>query len=153
MQFDPASATPVECCGVICDEKRLMEVEHGRVAVFIARQDVQQIALRDGLQAPHPIIQFVIGLCLVSLALIPIMHLIEWATHGGTFFDAELWIVAFFVVIGVYLVFTAFRRGLFFEVRTPGGTKRLTFHKRPQPEILDPFVKSIEQRYGLHIQR
>jgi hypothetical protein len=153
MQSEPASAPPIECCGVICEERRLMEIEHGSVAVLIPRQDLQQIALRNGFQSPHPIIQFLLGVCLVSLGVIPILHLIDWALHGGTLFDTELWVVAFFVVIGICLICAALRRGLFFEVRTPSGTKRLAFHKHPDPQILDAFVKSIEQRYGLRIDR
>lgn len=150
----PTTATnpATECCGVICDDARLVEIEDGSVAVSIPRQDVKRIGLRDGILAPHPIIQTIFGLALASLAYFPVRHLIHWLQHGGTLFTFEIWVIAF-ASIGAWLVVTALRRGVFFEVETAQGTKRLAFQKRPEAAALDAFVKSIEQRYGMRVEK
>ena len=78
--------------------------------------------------------------------------MIHWLQHGGTLFTLEIWVIAF-ASIGVWLIFTAFRRGVFLEVETVQGTKRLAFQKRPEAAMLDAFVKLVEQRYGTRVEK
>ncbi len=151
-QSKTATNPAIECCGVICNDAGLIEIENGSVAVSIPRQDVKRITLREGFLAPRPVIQTVFGLVLASLAYFPVRHLFHWLQHGGAFLTLEIWVI-FFALIGVWLIFTAFRRGVFFEVETVRGTKRLAFQKRPEGAALDAFVKSIEQRYGTCVEK
>jgi hypothetical protein len=152
MQSATGINSAIECCGIVCDDARLEEIEDGSVAVSIPWQNVKRITLRDGILAPHPILQIVFGLAFASLAYFPVRHLIDWLQHGGTLFTLELWVIAF-ASIGVWFTLTAFRRGLFFEVETVQGTKRLVFQKHPEPALLDNFVKSIEKRFGTRVEK
>ena len=121
--------TPIplaEYCGIRCTERSLCEIDSGKVMVTVPRQDITRITLRYGTQAPHPVIQVVMGLLLTGLGYFPIAHLIDWLRHGGAFLTLEAWIVPF-PVVGILTVIGAFKRGYFLLVDERQGSKRLSF--------------------------
>lgn len=150
MSPPPIANSVIECCGVNCDDNQLFEREAGCVVITVPRRDIKQLTLCDGLLAPHPNLQIMLGLLLASLAYLPIRHLIPWFRDGGIFFTIELGIIAI-ALIGVWLVISAFRRGLFLEAETESGVRRLQFDRHPAPSELESFLKAVERRYSLRI--
>jgi hypothetical protein len=143
---------PIECHGIVCDEKRLSEIDSGSVMVAVDRHDIQRITSRYGLVSPHPMLQVVMGSALTALACFPAAHLIDWIRHGGAFFTAEAFVIPF-AVIGLWLVFSTFRKGRFLEVESARGRKRLAFQRDADPAAVDRFLAAIEERYALRIER
>lgn len=152
MPSTTVAPSTIECDGIRCDDARLAEIENGRVIVSVYREDLTHIALQDGILAPRPILQTILGFGLAALGYYPARHLIEWLQQGGRIFTVELWLIVF-ALVGLWLMFTAFRRGVFLEVGTVHGIKRLPFRKHPEAAALDGFVTSIEQRYGIPVLR
>ena len=142
----------IECCGIRCSEQNLSEIDTGKIMVTVPRQEVRRITLRHGTQAPHPVLQFVMGLALIGPGYFPARHLVHWLRHGGTFLSDELWIIPF-VVAGVWMAFSAFSRGYFLEVELQQGSKRLAFDHEPAFTELEKFLGNVEKCYGLAIVR
>jgi hypothetical protein len=142
----------IECCGVRCDDKQLVEVEDGRVMVSVERHCVRQITLRYGVMSPHPILQGLIGMVLASLGFIPAAHLIEWSLHGGEFLAIEAGLVGLSVV-GIWLIATSLRRGYFLEVQEKSSRKRLQLRPAPEAEKLASFVRAVEEAWGVNVAR
>src|SRR5215204_1734893 len=141
-----------ECGGVVCEEQRLREIEDGQVMVSVDRPDIQRIALKKGLVAPHPVLQSGMGLLLLLPGYFVIAHLVNWARHGGTFFTAEAF-VAPLVAAGIWMLITAFRRGMFLEVDATGARKRFVFRRGTGAAEIERFAATIEHHYRLRVSR
>lgn len=141
-----------EYCGIRVTDKSLSEIDSGRIMVIVDKQAIRNITLRYGFQAMHPAPQIIVGWALILLGYFPLLHFIHWAQHGGVFIDLEAWIIPF-AAIGGWLVYSATKRGYFLEVGQDKGTKRLTFSGKPNPGDLGAFLTTIEQDYGLKIER
>jgi hypothetical protein len=148
------SASPsVECCGLRCINGSLSEIDSARVMVAVPCQSVQRIALRYGLQAPHPIRQSIVGAILLGLGCFPLMHLIHGLRHGGVFIDLEAWLIPL-PVAGGWALAGALKRGLYLEVhQRHGSTCRLAFDRDPEPEALQQLLASIERSCGVAVAR
>lgn len=141
-----------QCGGVLCDERRLGELADGAVLVSINCSDIQRVALKHGVQAPHPLIQSAFGLVLTLVGLVPVVHFVAWMMVGGTFHALEA-CLAVFALIGPWLIFTAFRRGYYLQVDGPEGRKRLDFARSVRPEDVDQFITLVERAHPLKVVR
>jgi hypothetical protein len=146
------AAVSTECCGVRCTPQGLAEVDSGSVVVQVQKDDVQALTLRHGLQAPHPVLQVLMGCALVALGYLPAAHLVQWFRRGGTFFTIEAFVIPF-VFLGMSMVVSALRCGHFLEVEQRNDRKRLAFRPRPDPDDLERFVEEAERCLGLKITR
>jgi hypothetical protein len=143
---------PIEHCGIRCTAEALLEFEGGRLMVTIPRNEIQRIGIRYGIQAPHPMLQVILGLGLASVAYFPLRELIDWLRHGGTLFTV-VDLLLFLPIVGAWTAWEALKRGYFFEVQSSAGIKRLAFAKKPQPAALDEMIAFIEQNYGIAVLR
>lgn len=143
---------PLTCGGVICEPERLTEIEAGRIMVLVDRKDIQHLRLRHGLVSPHPVLQLIAGAVLTALGYFPAAHFIDWFRHGGTFFEAEAYVVPF-VIIGLWLGIGTFRRAYILDVATSAGRKRLAFSGSTELAEITRFLDAIEQHYALNVER
>jgi hypothetical protein len=141
-----------ECCGIRCTEQSLCEIEGGSVMVTVAPKDVRRVRLRHGVQAPHPLLQVVMGVLLIGFGYFPATHFVHFVRHGGVFFEVEALIIPL-VFLRARLVARALKRGHFLEVEEATGVKRLLFQRTPSPRILDGFLADVERCYGFKIER
>ena len=127
-------------------------MEGGSVVIEVARDDVQRVTLRHGLQAPHPLLQILMGCALVAAGYFPAAHLIHWFRHGGTFFTFEAFVIPF-AFLGLSMVVTALRSGYYLDVEERQGRKRLLFRPEPNAGDLQRFADDAERCLGLRITR
>lgn len=142
---------PFQCCGIVCNEKGLFEMSGARALVKASRETIQRITVGRGVQAQHPILQVWIGLALIMAGYFPVVHIFRWL-HGGTLLTVELWMIPL-VALGIWLVLSAFKCGYFVDVQLPRERKRLVFNAKPGLDALNRFISSIEQCYGIRIDR
>jgi predicted outer membrane lipoprotein len=152
MQTGETSTLPTAYCGIRCTEQKLCEIDSGRVMVLVAKEDIRRITLRYGTQAPHPMLQVIMGVILIGLGYFPALHFIHWLQHGGVFFTLEGWIMPL-VVAGAWAIISALKRGYFLEIEQDQGTKRLAFGKKPEPVELERFVGEVERWCGVRVSR
>ncbi|HZL34649.1 MAG TPA: hypothetical protein VFC78_05010 [Tepidisphaeraceae bacterium] len=152
MESVSADASPIEFAGIRCSAEQLLEIDSGRVMVLVSRPDILRIAACHGLQALHPIIQFVAGVIVTAIGLIPVPYIIGWIHHGGTLIlGSKLLLVL--APIGLWLIAESFARGYFLRIETTKGSKRLAFHGKPRAHDVEMFLQSVENRFGYKIER
>jgi hypothetical protein len=144
------ATTPLSCGGITCDANGLQEFDGSRLMAAVTREEIRSIRFQHGTLAPHPIIQSILGAALSVVGFYPLKHLIHWARHGGTFFEGEAWFVVF-LVIGLYLLWTAFRRGYYLLVESTQGKKRFVFRPGTPPAELQAFVAALGEWLGMKI--
>src|SRR5262249_24110380 len=111
----------VEGGGVECDDRRFAEVADGKVMGWVDRQDIQRITAKEGLLAPHPFFQIVLGAALSALGYFPAAHLYHFLTDRGSVGDGSMFYSAEALtiplgLIGVWLILSVLRRGRYLEV-------------------------------------
>lgn len=145
-------AFPLECGGVICEERRLIELDAKRVLVSVDRTDIKSIRSRFGVLSMHPVLQVMVGSGLALLGYFPLLHLIHWVRFGGAMLEVEVFAIPF-ALLGLWLALTAFRQGTFLDIETPAGVKRLSFNRSTDRSQIELFVNAIESLYGIKAER
>ncbi len=147
-----AQSKPLELNGIVLTDKNLVEISGGKPMVRVDREDIQQITLRHGLIAPHPLIQCIAGLAMVGIGYYPYRMFLHWQRDGGAF-HLGFAMVTPFVFLGAWLIFTTFKRGYFLDVQLQSDRKRLTFDATPTSQALESFVARLESELGMKILR
>ena len=142
----------LECGGVVCDERHIVEVAGGRTMSAVDRTDIQRMALRHGIVSPHPVRQFLLGSALVALAYFPTAHLVHWALHGGSILSQEVWCIPF-AFIGFWIVATAMRCGWFLEIESTKRRKHIAFARTADLASIEDFIAQVQRAYGTQIER
>jgi hypothetical protein len=141
----------IELAGVRFTPDDVTELDGGQMMVKVPRRDIQGIVLRHGFHSAHPLLQVVAGAVLAAIGLLPTWHFTNWLLHGGTFITVEALLMGF-VFIGPWLMVNAAKRGLYLEVRTEGGTRKLAFDGKLDPGQLETCLAAAEQLLGYSIE-
>jgi hypothetical protein len=107
------------------------KVQDGRPLYTIPRTEVRSARLENGLLARHPVFQAVFGIavtCACGAWLIVSIKLL--LQHVMTIWAAAAFPLA---ALGPWILFDAFRRGCFLDVRTDKGRFKITVARRLTP--------------------
>ena len=141
---------PLQCSGIACIEEEICELDHGGVRVSVRIEEVRRITLGYGHQTLHPRAQNIIGLICLALGAWGIFHLLHWLIFGAALnlFQAVLLLFGF---LGVALIVTARRRGLYLDIDSTKGLHRFAFHGTPSPQELNKFLDTLDQHVAVPI--
>lgn len=135
--------------GIRFSEKLLAELDRGRPVVRITRGDVRHIALRWGFQAPRPFVQTVLGAgLLLGGVFILVKIILELRAHGGEISGRLLIGLVIVGLFGGWLLFEAFKRGYYLEVRTEKRAEKLRFSRQLSREEIEEFIASVRSQMG-----
>jgi hypothetical protein len=142
----------IEFCGIRCTSERLYEIDSGRIMVEVSKRDVQWIKLRYGLQAPHPLFQFIVGVVVASPGLWGAMAFVKLASGGEKLLKYAALMVPM-AVVGAFVAISALKRGYFLDIELSQGHKRIAFHRRPHAEGMTTFLAAVEAKLERRIER
>ena len=140
-----------QCASIRCNARNLTEWDAGRRVLIVPLADIQRITLRHGVFAPHPLLLTLFGLALAAMGSVPFVHFILVARDGGHFTAYEIPLVSL-LVIGLVVVFTAFRRGFFLLVETDRGHSRLRFPAKTSGDEIKAFVADLSRQFNLRTE-
>ncbi len=146
-----ATSERFEYEGVRFGDEGVADVEGGRVGLYVPRAQIDRLTVRYGARSLHPILQLVMGLLLVGLGLLPAIHLVMWAVKGGTIHLLEVAMIVM-LIIGVWLIIDAPRRGYLIDVAGSGGRKRLLFASGASKTGVEAFAGRARERFGYDVQ-
>jgi hypothetical protein len=127
----------------------IAELDRGRSVIRIPREDVRRIALCWGFQAPRPFVQAVLGIGLLLAGIYILVRIImELMAHGGQVVGRLLIGLVIVGLLGGWLLFEAFKRGYYLEVRTEKRTEKLRFNRRLSRAEIEEFVASVRSQMG-----
>src|SRR5688572_26863022 len=141
---------PLECSGIACIDEDICEMDHGGVRVRVKIDDVRRLTLGFGHQTLHPRLENIVGITLLVPGAWAVFHLIHWAIFGAplSIYQAILLLCGF---LGISLIMTARRRGLYIDVDSTKGRHRFAFHKTPSLHELHAFLDSLDQHLAVPI--
>ena len=148
----PMPSLPVTCGQIRLTDQTLMETDGGTPLIMIPRREITGIRFRHGFVSPHPVLQFVFGAALLSLGVLPTVHILYWLRHGGPFFSHEVWFYSL-AFIGLYTAFTAFRRDHVLDVTHAGRRTRVAFGRRTTPTGINQFFPVLEVQLAIRIEQ
>jgi len=139
------------CCGVACLEENICEMDGTGVAVRVPIGEVRSVTLGHGYQAPHHIIQLILGGLLIVPGFWAGFVLIRWALHRGDFGIPDGIFLAI-ALAGIWLVATALAKGYYLDVHTTAGRRRLRFDENVTPEEIRSFLPTLDVHLGVPIE-
>jgi len=149
----PETTVPrIECCGLVCDEQRLAEVDGRRIVALALRHELHHIRSRYGFTSPHPVLQIILGSGLTLGACAVLTPIMDWLNHGGVL-PLELVYFIPMGIIGLWLLISAFRRRHFLEAVTDDGRTRLVFDRSADAAKIDAFVTGVERFWQIRVTR
>jgi nitrogen fixation-related uncharacterized protein len=139
--------------GVRFSAEELAEVDsRGHPVLRIPRSRIRQVELRWGRQAARPLVQLVLGVAFAGTGGgIEIAMILEWLRHGGTIIDLVVVGLAMMALLGVWLLWTALRRGFYLDVQTDSRAEKICFDRRLSREEVEAFLDEARQRLGYQI--
>ncbi len=147
----PAASDRLEFCGLRVTPKSLSSIERGHAAVVVPCKTITRIRLCAGHLAPHPILLFVLGLLLIAAGVISLMALFGWLIGGGVF-HLPLAAMSAMSIVGGSMLRNSLRRGVYLEVTSSAGRKRLACDAADVVEI-EPFLVLPEEAVGVKVER
>lgn len=126
------------------------------VGVKFARWDqVETLRLRDGYLSPHPLLQIGFGIGLAASTAVPCAFLVGLLSDtGGSasglavgIFGLGLWMSA--LPLGLFLAWTALRKGPYLEVRTRSGLEKFPVGDALDPPQITEGIREVERRFGV----
>lgn len=123
----------------------------------VASGDIQRIVLRYGIEAPRPIIQCLLGLAILGFSLTPLLNLrgvfesavIERPWRFLGFYDA---FVLSLSILGVWLIWSAWRRRYYLEVTTRTSTIRVFFVRQPERASAEQVLRAAGTQFGYSVE-
>lgn len=129
----------------------ISEVFNGEPVVHILRDHIVRIELKKAIGAERPVPQFIFGLVLIGLGFYFSRVLLFWLLYGGTLLlDLSIWF-SVCLPVGVWVVFSAFRKRVLLHVYTDGDSRKLLFKKRHAYSELKAFVSELNNRFGYQV--
>jgi len=136
----------IECCGIACIGDSICEVEDGRISLRVRIEEVKRIVLGYGFQSPHPILQTILALMLITVGLFAAYDFFEAMVGGGAFRKVggklEGGLIAF-GLIGVWLLAKVVNRGFYLDVFCSTGRRRLGFDDTGSREKVRDFLGAL----------
>jgi hypothetical protein len=140
----------LQCSGIACVEDDICEMDQDSVKVRVKIDDVRRLTLGYGFQTLHPKLQNIFGMVLLAPGAWGLYHLLHWAVFGGPLLIYEA-IPLGFAFVGLWLIATARRRGLYLDIDTTKGRHRFAFHQTPSLQELHAFLNSLDQHLAVPI--
>ncbi len=129
---------------------RVLHLEDGHIVKSIKKASIQRITVKNGFQAPHPIVQSSMGLVVSLVGLFPILHIAFVVIFGGMFWGHEAFLAAA-LLLGPWLLYDAFKRGYSLRVKFHRGSESWPFTGNPTAEEMTQFLNVARQRYGYEV--
>lgn len=132
------SSTEVRFLNIVVSEKGLSEFAGNRRVVFIARDRVQLVEIKHGLQAERPLLQGITASLLLLLGTVGAFVL----TDGGL--AALRWGLGFlfFGALGAWLLWESLRRGYYLRVVCVDDSRKLAIRGRVQKLGFREFIQN-----------
>lgn len=128
-----------EYLGVQFSQKGVALVDSGKKLVFVPKEKIRQIHLRQGFQAERPLVQLGFSIVLILIGLYPLPHLFLWLIVGGTAYDFEF-LLLLLIPVGLWFVKDGLKKGLYFELIMDDDKRKIPFQKQPEKRILEMFI-------------
>ncbi|HOX07184.1 MAG TPA: hypothetical protein PK280_12340 [Planctomycetota bacterium] len=145
------AAEPIEYCGVWIGAGELAEVDGGRTALAVRREDLDSARLCRGWQAERPWVLLGFGAILLALGLIPVPCVVLWLIHGGGI-SSTLPLLLIWLPFGGWALYRAASRGFYLAIRCHEGSRKLAFSRRADRANIEAFLKEAERRFGYAFQ-
>lgn len=139
--------THCELASVRIDEDGLAELDGLRRISSIPRAEVRGLELVYASAAERPAVTALLGLAFSSVGLFPFAFFFLIFTRGGSM-DINLFWFSGFAVLGVWLLWFAFKPRHVLLVRTAGGTRKLAFQRSASHEDIVRFITESVPRFG-----
>jgi hypothetical protein len=143
----------VVCEGVEFRIDGIWSIEVGAMKKLIPADEIQHISLRRGVEAPRPLVQTAVGVVIFGFGCTPFLNIsrfMEWSRHQFVpVYDA---LVLPLVILGVWLVYRAWRRGVFLEVQTPSSSRRVFFVRQPSTSSAVKALSEAGHRFGYSVE-
>lgn len=117
----------------------------------IHRSNVNRTVLRYGNQATRPVVQIIVGAILTLAIVWPFYHLWHVFKYGGKFFVGE-GAIGGFSIIGVWLIYSALKKGWYLELTTRRGIEKLAFHREVEISELQDFLARVHKNTDIIIE-
>jgi hypothetical protein len=146
-------AASVQKGGVRFAAKELAEVDRqSRPVLRIARERIQGIHLRQGMQAARPVLQLAVGsFCLIVGCLLEGGLLWSWFREGGLLHLEMAGGFLCLAALGGWLAATALRRGYYLEVGTARGIEKLRIDRGLTAGEIESFLQEARSRLGYEV--
>lgn len=138
------SESTVEYLGIQFSRKGIAQVDSGKKLLFISKEQIRQIKLRDGTQAERPVFQVIVSIVVVLLGMLPLPHLISWFLTGGNAKDFEF-LMLLLIPMGLWLAYEGVKQGLYFEIVMDHDTRKISFQKYPQEFLLKQMIEQAKK--------
>jgi hypothetical protein len=147
----PAVPEPLRYHGLDISEGAVSE-DHGSSVASIAREEIRSITLCWGLTGERIPAQIVFSLVFLAFGGVCVLTLLCWTPTIG---DILLKLPAGNVclILGVYALRNAFRRGYFLRIRTDREVRKLSFKRGAELEAIERFLQTANRTYGYSFDR
>lgn len=112
--------------------------------LFLAKQDIRQITLKQGFQSERPIAEVGFGFVIIGLGLYFFANFVLQAFMRGIIYLGQL-LSLFLLPIGGWFILDGLRKRLYFEVVLDGDQRKLPLGKNPDKHELRNFVSVASQ--------
>ncbi|UQA62114.1 hypothetical protein [Polyangium aurulentum] len=147
----PAAPEPLRYHGLDISEEAVSE-DHGGSVVSIAREEIRSITLCWGLTGERIPAQIVFALVCLAVGGVCASTLIYWTPTSGDI-PLELPAGSVSLILGVYALRNAFRRGYFLRIRTDREVRKLAFKGGAELEAIERFLQTANRTYGYAFDR
>jgi hypothetical protein len=142
--------THLEFASVRIGAEGLAEMDGARRLTFVPRTEIHGLELARASAAERPIVTALAGVVVLLVALFPFLFLFLVLTRGGHMRTSLFWLSAF-GVLGVWLLWFAFRSRYVLLVRTQAGTRKIVFHQSASHEDIVRFITEASPRFGYSV--
>ena len=116
----------------------------------ITRTSARSITVKNGFQAPYPVVQSLMGIIVLLAGLFPILHAVSVVLFGGRFYGLEAFLLAG-LYLGGFLIRESFKRGYSIRIKFYGGDESWPILDNPTPEEMRQFLSIVRGQYGYEI--
>jgi hypothetical protein len=149
--MDASNAQPsLVFSGIRLDPDAIALLERGEVAKRVPRVDVVGLELRHGFLSRHPFVQMVFGVGVIWLGHFPVDTLIRRFREGDATLDIVI-LGTVLVPLGIWLIYDAFERGHYLDMRTRVEGMRFPLSGRPTRDDVQGFLSTARADYGYDI--
>jgi len=147
-----ASPRTVGCDGVEFRHDGLWSLESG-ARRLVPAEDIQLVTLRRGVESPRPLTQTIAGIVVFAFGCTPLLNIsrfLEWVPRRRfvPFYDA---FVLPLTLLGIWLLWRAWRRSWFLEVQTRSSSTRVFFVQQPDPKAAERMLHEAGRRFGYSV--
>ncbi|MDB5035616.1 MAG: hypothetical protein JWQ98_2857 [Chlorobi bacterium] len=144
-------ADPIVYASVRVDEKGIMELDHGRRSVFVPRENVRSIELKQGSPAERPMVQLVLGMIIFGGALYWLSGVVAWWNTPWAINYRFLIVPPPMLLLGSWLIYAALRKRYFLRICLDRGERKIVFRGDVDRDGLQEFMGATKRRFEMEI--